>query len=97
MSQGSQWVWEVMESYCCEQEGHVFSEERIRMIRRTGNSEEEVYEESDKLHEEKTHVEGCRTAVARRQTFPVKSSAPQTSTNSRPKGRPMKPAVQHHR
>ena len=44
------------------------------MIRRTGNSGEEVYEESDKLHEGKKHIEACRTAVERRQTFLVKNA-----------------------
>ena len=44
------------------------------MIRRTGNSEEEVYEESDKLHEGKKHVEACRTAVNRRAKFSVKNA-----------------------
>ena len=33
------------------------------------------------------------TAVARRATFPVKSSAPQTITSRSPKGRPFKPAA----
>jgi len=27
MAQGSQWVWEVIESYCCGEEGHVSGEE----------------------------------------------------------------------
>ena len=61
-------------SYCCGEEANVLGEERIRMIRRTGNSEEEVYEESDKLHEGKKHIEACRTAVERRQTFLVKNA-----------------------
>ncbi len=138
MSQGGQWVWEVMESYHCGQEADVAGEEHITKLQRTGNLEEEFYKELIKRHEEKkhvedcrtaverratflvkntleyykeqgirkkkldklydkqNHVEDCRTAVERRATFPVKSSAPHTRTSSRPKGRPIKPAVLHH-
>jgi len=64
----------VIESYCCGEEGQISGEERIWIIRRTRNSQEEVCKESDKVHEEKKHVEECRTAVERRTTFLVKNA-----------------------